>query len=114
MEGIELVIKKTSDIEPPVPIVKGKRVLLQVDRLYEFEGAAISKRKMDFIIGAPKKKLVRGFETVLSQLNCGDQCEVRIESEHAYGKVGQSWEIKPDEDLFFRIDVLEVGEPSEQ
>jgi len=69
---------------------------------------------MDFIFGSQSKKLIPGFEKVLSQLNCGDLAEVRIESALAYGKVGQSWEIGPDQDLFFSINVLEVGEPSEQ
>jgi FKBP-type peptidyl-prolyl cis-trans isomerase 2 len=114
MEGIELCLKETSDLSPPVPIVKGKRVLLQVNRLSGFNGIVEAKRKMDFIFGANKRKLIKGFETVLEQLNCGDLAEVRIASEKAYGKVGQSWEIGPDQDIYFSIQVLEVGEPSEQ
>jgi len=42
MEGIELSIKDTSSLDPPVPIVKGKRVLVQVDRLAHFDGALMS------------------------------------------------------------------------
>jgi FKBP-type peptidyl-prolyl cis-trans isomerase len=87
--------------------------LLQVNRLTDFDGITESKKKMDFIFGQNKRKLIKGFETVLSQLNCGDLAEVRIQSSHAYGKVGQSWEIGPDQDLFFSINVIEVGEPSE-
>ena len=66
MDGIELRIKNTSSIQPPVPIVKGKRVLLQVNRLTDFDGITESKKKMDFIFGQNKRKLIKGFETVLS------------------------------------------------
>ena len=66
---------------------------------------------MEFIMGT--RKMIKGFEQALYNLKLGQTVLVTVKSEYAYGKIGQPSDIGPDEDLYFRIAVTEVGEPDE-